>query len=105
MSLAGRHFSLSRGPHYAAQVSPTYAREVSGHGAIAPHVGKFHGIRNGIDADIWDPLGDDFLPVSARHHQPDRTGTLHSSDEFSDTIFKQSFRLTSDVPATSLGCF
>ena len=45
-------------------MSPTYAWEVSGHGAIAPHVGKFHGIRNGIDADIWDPLGDDFLPVS-----------------------------------------
>lgn len=53
----------------AAQVSPTYAWEVSGHGAIAPHVGKFHGIRNGIDADIWDPLGDEYLPVSALDEQ------------------------------------
>lgn len=45
------------------QVSYTYSREVSGHGAIAPHFSKFHGIRNGIDPDIWDPYSDNFIPV------------------------------------------
>jgi starch synthase len=24
---------------------------------------KFHGVRNGIDPDIWDPETDEFLPV------------------------------------------
>ena len=45
------------------QVSPTYAREVSGNGAIAPHLGKFYGIRNGIDPELWDPQCDPFLPM------------------------------------------
>lgn len=45
------------------KVSPTYAREVSGNPAIAPHWHKFHGILNGIDPDIWDPYTDPFLPV------------------------------------------
>lgn len=44
-------------------VSPTYASEISGHPAIAPHLGKFMGIRNGIDVDIWDPAADMFLPM------------------------------------------
>ncbi|GAB4824265.1 hypothetical protein N2152v2_011311, partial [Parachlorella kessleri] len=43
-------------------VSPTYAQEISGHPAIAPHHNKFYGIINGIDPDIWDPLEDKFLP-------------------------------------------
>uniref|UniRef100_A0A0D9W9R4 starch synthase n=1 Tax=Leersia perrieri TaxID=77586 RepID=A0A0D9W9R4_9ORYZ len=47
----------------ATTVSYTYSREVSGHGAIAPHYYKFHGIRNGIDPDIWDPYSDNFIPV------------------------------------------
>ncbi|XP_006652851.1 starch synthase 3, chloroplastic/amyloplastic-like [Oryza brachyantha] len=47
----------------ATTVSYTYSREVSGHGAIAPHYFKFHGIRNGIDPDIWDPYSDNFIPV------------------------------------------
>ncbi|KAF0892509.1 hypothetical protein E2562_016815 [Oryza meyeriana var. granulata] len=47
----------------ATTVSFTYSREVSGHGAIAPHYFKFHGIRNGIDPDIWDPYSDNFIPV------------------------------------------
>eukprot|EP00963_Diacronema_lutheri_P011104 scaffold1318_cov362-Pavlova_lutheri.AAC.18 len=49
----------------ATTVSPTYAREVSGNPAVAHgvHAGKFHGIRNGIDLDIWDPEGDPFLPI------------------------------------------
>lgn len=49
----------------ATTVSPTYAREVSGNPAVAHGVqaGKFHGIRNGIDLDIWDPEGDHFLPI------------------------------------------
>ena len=45
------------------QVSYTYSKEVSGHGSIAPHYFKFHGIRNGIDSDIWDPYNDNFIPV------------------------------------------
>ncbi|KAL5214378.1 hypothetical protein ABZP36_003530 [Zizania latifolia] len=47
----------------ATTVSYTYSREVSGHGVIAPHYFKFHGIRNGIDPDIWDPYSDNFIPV------------------------------------------
>lgn len=48
---------------HAFQVSDTYSKEVAGHGAIAPHYYKFHGIRNGIDPDIWDPYTDNFIPV------------------------------------------
>ncbi|XP_024983157.1 starch synthase 3, chloroplastic/amyloplastic-like isoform X1 [Cynara cardunculus var. scolymus] len=48
----------------ATTVSPTYSTEVSGNPVIAPHLYKFHGILNGIDPDIWDPLNDKFLPVS-----------------------------------------
>ncbi|KAK4347003.1 hypothetical protein RND71_033342 [Anisodus tanguticus] len=36
--------------------------EVSGNPVIAPHLYKFHGIVNGIDPDIWDPLNDKFIP-------------------------------------------
>ncbi|KAJ8545670.1 hypothetical protein K7X08_018253 [Anisodus acutangulus] len=46
------------------QVSPTYSQEVSGNPVIAPHLYKFHGIVNGIDPDIWDPLNDKFIPIS-----------------------------------------
>ncbi|CAO2176168.1 unnamed protein product [Urochloa humidicola] len=52
----------------ATTVSNTYSREVSGHGAIAPHLGKFYGILNGIDQDIWDPYSDNFIPV---HYTPE----------------------------------
>ncbi|CAN1811135.1 Soluble starch synthase 3, chloroplastic/amyloplastic [Linum perenne] len=47
----------------ATTVSPTYATEVAGNGAIAPHLYKFHGILNGIDPDIWDPYNDQYIPV------------------------------------------
>lgn len=47
----------------ATTVSPTYAKEISGHQAIAPHLGKLFGIRNGIDQELWDPESDPFLPV------------------------------------------
>ncbi|CAL8465412.1 g4948 [Coccomyxa elongata] len=43
-------------------VSPSYAFEIGGNPAIAAHAGKFMGIRNGIDVDIWDPENDDLLP-------------------------------------------
>ena len=49
----------------ATTVSPTYASEISGNPAIAPHLGKMFGVRNGIDQDIWDPHTDPFLP---RHY-------------------------------------
>ncbi|XP_025819872.1 starch synthase 3, chloroplastic/amyloplastic-like [Panicum hallii] len=65
--------NLEFGAHYigkamrycdkATTVSNSYSREVSGHGAIAPHLGKFYGILNGIDPDIWDPYSDNFIPV------------------------------------------
>ena len=48
--------------HVATTVSPTYAEEVAGHPAIAPHQPKFYGVRNGIDTDVWDPAADPFVP-------------------------------------------
>lgn len=48
----------------ATTVSPTYATEVSGNPAVAPHLSKFFGIRNGIDVDIWDPALDKMLPCN-----------------------------------------
>eukprot|EP00892_Ulva_mutabilis_P005442 jgi/Ulvmu1/326/UM001_0330.1 len=47
----------------ATTVSPTYSKEISGHPAVAPHLGKMFGVRNGVDVDIWDPSADPFLPV------------------------------------------
>ena len=43
-------------------VSRTYAGEISGAGALKAHLGKFRGIVNGIDPEIWDPLNDKLLP-------------------------------------------
>lgn len=43
--------------------------QVSGHPAVAPHMTKFYGIRNGIDQDIWDPLEDRFLPRCTQLHK------------------------------------
>ncbi len=45
--------------------------QVSGHPAVAPHMTKFYGIRNGIDQDIWDPLEDRFLPRCALRQTPE----------------------------------
>ena len=45
-------------------VSPSYASEVGGHPSVNPHTGKFSGIINGIDTDIWDPMDDQFLPMA-----------------------------------------
>jgi starch synthase len=45
-------------------VSPSYAGEVSGHAAVRDNLHKFHGVRNGIDSEIWDPGTDQFLPMN-----------------------------------------
>lgn len=57
------------------QVSPTYAREIAGNAAVAPHLQKFHGILNGIDPDIWDPYNDKFIPVSQHLRLADSSQT------------------------------
>ncbi|RAL44890.1 hypothetical protein DM860_003649 [Cuscuta australis] len=62
----GAHF-IGKAMQYsdkATTVSPNYSKEVSGNPIIAPHLYKFHGILNGIDPDIWDPLNDKFIPIS-----------------------------------------
>jgi hypothetical protein len=46
-----------------AQVSPTYAAEVGGNPILASHGHKFHGIRNGIDPELWDPENNRWLPL------------------------------------------
>ena len=43
-------------------------KQVAGDPAVAPQLGKFMGVRNGIDIDIWDPETDTFLP---RTYGPD----------------------------------
>ena len=39
---------------FATTVSPTYAEEIKGQGAVSPNAGKMVGIRNGIDVELWD---------------------------------------------------
>ena len=46
---------------FATTVSPTYAEEIKGQGAVSPNAGKMVGIRNGIDVELWDPLTDELL--------------------------------------------
>ena len=73
-------------------VSPSYAGEIGGHPAIAPHAAKFRGVRNGIDPELWDPSTDPFLPTpydaasvdagkaAARAALRDRLGLARDSD-------------------------
>ena len=44
-------------------VSPSYAGEIAGSPPLRANAWKLHGVRNGIDADIWDPSVDSFLPL------------------------------------------
>ena len=46
---------------FATTVSPTYASEIAGEGAIRAHKEKLVGVRNGIDIEIWDPMTDECL--------------------------------------------
>lgn len=46
----------------ATTVSPSYAKEISCHPAVKSHLGKFSGIRNGIDYTFWDPMNDMHIP-------------------------------------------
>jgi len=47
----------------ATTVSETYSREIAGHPAVAPHLSKLVGVRNGIDTAAWNPATDALLPV------------------------------------------
>ena len=44
-------------------VSPSYADEIASTAAVRGHLGRFSGVVNGIDTQLWDPLGDPALPV------------------------------------------
>ena len=47
----------------ATTVSPTYAQEIVHEGPIQHSQHKFHGIRNGIDIEIWNASDDKHLPM------------------------------------------
>ena len=64
-------------------VSPSYAGEVSGHPAVNQNLHKFHGVRNGIDAELWDPETDQFLPMNfnADNHEEGKMRARHALQE------------------------
>ena len=55
---------------------------------MAPQVGKFMGVRNGIDIDIWDPENDAFLP---RPYGPD---SVVEGKAAARELLRQQLRLT-----------
>jgi starch synthase len=83
---------------FATTVSPTYATEIAGHGAINKHFEKMVGIRNGIDVELWDPATDVLLTqgynadsfesgkAAARHQLCDRLGGDWGSGTFHDIV-------------------
>jgi len=80
----------------ATTVSPTYAREISGHGAVAAHLTKLYGIRNGIDPELWDPEDDPFLPM------PYSSETCTQGKEAARRALRQQLKLAHiDVPVVA----
>ena len=78
-------------------VSPSYAGEVSGHPAVGPHLGKFHGVLNGIDPDIWDPSNDQFLPV------PYSVENVDEGKAAAKRALRERFGLRGDVDCPMIG--
>jgi starch synthase len=78
----GKFSFLKAGINYSDEittVSPAYARETQTRafgsgldGVLASHAHRYTGILNGIDADLWNPATDPFLP--ARYDAGDLTG-------------------------------
>jgi hypothetical protein len=56
--------TLKPGSHPTdAETETSPPLQIAGSPAIAPHLSKMYGIRNGIDQDIWDPSADEFLSM------------------------------------------
>ena len=75
---------------------------MSGDPAVAPQLGKFMGVRNGIDIDIWDPENDAFLP---RTYGPDTVveGKVTLRPVWHNTITRSSCVLPGLMPSWADG--
>jgi len=66
-------------------VSPRYAQEIQTpeygmgmEGILTAHRHKLHGILNGVDEDLWNPINDEYL--SAHYHRGDITGKKRNKE-------------------------